>query len=84
MEENGEVTNLFQGQAPVNPPERRGEVYPGDRAILTDEIVTVQIHTLDLTQENNIIKENVPVIAVWVPARLGVGWLAQEQPGQAE
>ena len=47
---NGEVTNLFQGQAPVYPPERRGEVYPGDRAIREDGTVTVQIHTLDLKQ----------------------------------
>lgn len=83
VDENGEVTNLFQGQAPVNPPERRGEIYPGDRAIREDGIVTIQIHTLDLTQNNNVIKENVPVIAVWVPARLAVAWINQEQPNQA-
>jgi hypothetical protein len=49
IDENGEVTNLFQGEAPVHPRERRGEVYPGDRAIRDNDNVTIQIHTLDLT-----------------------------------
>jgi hypothetical protein len=89
IDDNGEVTNLFQGAAPVEPRERRGEVYPGDQAIREDENVTIQIHALDLTPKSEgrgtrtIIMENVPVIAVWVPARLARGWLNQEQPGQA-
>ena len=33
VDASGKVTNLFQGQAPVNPPAQRGEVYPGDQAI---------------------------------------------------
>ena len=86
IDENGEVTNLFQGEAPVNPRERRGEVYPGDRAIRDDDTITVQIHTLDLTQKKNdvdeIVTENVPVIAVWIPARLARGWISQDQPVQ--
>lgn len=80
---SGEVTNLFQGQAPVNPPARRGEIYPGDRAIREDDQVTVQIHTLDLTRDGGVVCENVPVLAVWVPARLAVGWIDQNQPVQA-
>jgi hypothetical protein len=86
IDENGEVRNLFQGQAPVNPPERRGEVYPGDRMIREDGTVTIQIHTLDLTQGKggNVIKDNVPVFAVWVPARLARAWINQNQPAQAE
>lgn len=82
IDENGEVTNLFQGEFPVYPRERRGEVYPGDRAIRDISNVTVQIHMLDLIQNNNVIKENVPVIAVWVPTRLGRGWIVQDQPDQ--
>ena len=86
IDENGEVTNLFQGEAPVNPRERRGEVYPGDRAIRDDDTITVQVHTLDLTQKKNdvdeIVIENVPVIAVWIPARLARGWISQDQPVQ--
>ena len=87
VDEDGEVTNLFQGAAPVQPRERRGEVYPGDSAIREDGIVTIQIHTLDLTRDEGgtqrVIMENVPVIAVWVPARLARGWVNQDQPGQA-
>jgi hypothetical protein len=88
VDENGEVTNLFQGEAPVNPRERRGEVYPGDRAIREDGRVTIQIHTLDLTQgdegrgNRRVMMENVPVISLWVPARLARGWLDQNQPAQ--
>ena len=88
IDENGELTNLFQGAAPVDPPERRGEVYPGDLAILDDNTITVQIHTLDLTKkENNVdqtVMENVPVIAVWIPARLAQGWISQDQPIQGD
>jgi len=78
VDESGEVTNLFQGEAPVHPRERRGEVYPGDRAVHDDDIVTIQIHVLELTRNNAVISQNVPIVAVWVPARLGRAWVAQE------
>lgn len=77
VDETGEVTNLFQGEAPVHPREHRGEVYPGDRAIRDDGIVTIQIHVLELSQNNVVVAQNVPVIAVWVPARLSRAWVAQ-------
>jgi hypothetical protein len=87
IDENGEVTNLFQGAAPVQPRERRGEVYPGDQAIREDGEVTIQIHTLDLSREEGgaqrEVMREVPVIAVWVPARLARGWLDQQQPAQS-
>jgi hypothetical protein len=87
IDENGEVTNLFQGAAPVQPRERRGEVYPGDSAIREDGNVTIQIHSLDLTRDEagvlRTIMENVPIVAVWVPARMARGWLQQDQPDQA-
>ena len=79
VDESGNITNLFQGEYPVHPREQRGEVYPGDRAIRDEDIVSVQIHTLNLTKEKNVIMENVPVIAVWVPARLSQDWVIQEQ-----
>ena len=79
---NGIVTNLFQGQAPVTPHARRGEIYPGDRAIRDEKHVSVQIHTLELTQEDVQVCNDVPVLAVWVPARLGVSWIEQTQPEQ--
>ena len=84
VDANGEVTNLFQGRAPVEPRERRGEIYPGDHAIREEGLVSVQIHMLSLTREGHVVNENVPVIAVWVPARLAIGWIEQEQPVQAK
>jgi chloramphenicol 3-O-phosphotransferase len=83
VDENGEVTNLFQGEAPVHPRERRGEVYPGDRAIRQDDTLTIQIHMLDLTRDDVVILSDVPVVAVWVPIRLARGWVNQDQPGHA-
>ena len=83
VDASGEVTNLFQGQAPVMPRERRGEVYPGDLAIREEGRVSVQIHMLSLTREGYVVNENVPVLAVWVPSRLAVGWIEQDQPVQA-
>jgi hypothetical protein len=76
--DDGEVTNLFQGEAPVFPVERRGEVYPGDRSISDPGNVTIQLHTLDLVRNGAVVAQNVPVAAVWVPARMARAWLAQE------
>ncbi len=78
VDKSGEVTNLFQGEFPVFPRERRGNIYPGDRDIRDDDRVTIQIHTLNLTRGDVVISENVPVVAVWVPARLARSWVAQE------
>jgi hypothetical protein len=83
VDENGEVTNLFQGEAPVHPRDRRGEIYPGDRAVRDTDTVTVQIHELDLTRDNAVIKQGVTVVAVWVPARMEQAWISQDQPPQA-
>lgn len=79
VEEDGRIINLFQGEAPVNPRERRGEIYPGDRAIRDADNVTIQIHTLELTREkgSQIVARDVPVVAVWVPERLARTWIAQ-------
>lgn len=85
VREDGEIRELFQGESPVER-ERRGEIYPGDRAIHDRDRVTIQIHTLDLTKshggQKEIVMENVPVIAVWVPRRLARSWVVQDQPAQ--
>lgn len=82
VDAHGTITNLFMGQAPVNPPVRRGEIYPGDRKIRVDDKLTVQIHWLDLEHDRSVVSTRVPVLAVWVPKSLGAGWIVQEQPGQ--
>ncbi len=84
IDENGEVRQLFQGAAPVAPKEHQGEIYPGDRDIREPEIVSVQIHTLSLRMNDEAVANNVPVIAVWIPTRLGRDWLVQDQHIEVE
>jgi hypothetical protein len=78
VDEDGDVLNLYQGEAPVQPRDQRGTVYPGDRRIRDHDNISVQIHSLNLTREGVVVAENVPVLAVWVPARLARAWIAQE------
>lgn len=79
VDSNGKVSNLFQGAAPVDPPELRGSVYPGDRRLHESEDVTIQAHFINLTQNSEIVAENAPVIAAWIPRRMDLSWLTQEQ-----
>ena len=82
VRESGEIHNLYQGEAPVRPIERRGKVYPGDRKIRDNDTVSIQIHIIDLIRQGNVVKESVPIIAVWVPARLATSWIHQDQLAQ--
>ncbi len=72
---NGRIANLFQGAAPVQPVKLRGSVYPGDRRIHAEAVVSVQIHDLDLTDSRhppNLLRGHVPAISVWVPSFMRV------------
>ena len=80
VDDNGRIRNLFQGAAPVNPPELRGSIYPGDLALHEPEDVTVQVHFVELSQDREIVARDVPVVALWIPRRMELPWLAQEQP----
>lgn len=82
----GEIPNLFQGAHPVEPRERRGEIYPGDREIHDDNIITIQIHALNLRSERTgpIEYEGVPNIAIWIPSRFSSDVLIQDQGGLPE
>lgn len=82
----GEIPNLFQGAAPVNPPERRGEIYPGDREIHAPDELTIQIHNLDLADRatGNVIYEEVPNVAIWIPEGMAGDVLIQDQGGSEE
>ena len=71
------LPQLFQGEHPVNPPQSRGNIYPGDRKIKAPNQVSVQIHYLKLEKNKKVIQRDVPVLAVWVPTRLGVGLIYQ-------
>jgi hypothetical protein len=80
---HGEILNLFQGEAPVSPRERRGQVYPGDRAIRGDENVTIQIHAVDLRESPErgapIVARDVPVIALWIDPEIAQDVVIQDQ-----
>lgn len=86
-ERTGEPLQFYQGAAPPKTKEQGGrvitpgEIYPGDRQIgKNDTHVAVQIHTLDLLDEQSSkFMENVPAIAVWVPKRLEAHWVVQNQ-----
>ena len=79
VNEDGEVSNLFQGEFPVQPRERRGEDLSWrSRTSMMMDTVTIQIRELELTHKKQVVARNVPVLAVWVPSRLAHDWIAQE------
>jgi len=75
--DRNEIKQLFEGRRPkVGTP-----VYPGDREFKEEQIITVQIHTLRVEQDQSNFINNVPTIAVWVPQDMSREWLVQEQGG---
>ncbi|RWG42968.1 MAG: alpha-1,4 polygalactosaminidase [Mesorhizobium sp.] len=77
-DENGKINELFQGPTRLA---SGAYSYPGDSAFHDADAVTIQIHRLNLRQEGVVVAENVPVIAIWLPARFAVDWIAQHQAG---
>ena len=83
LDSNGKISSirrLLQG------PTRSGDgySYPGDYEFRDADRVTVQLHMLNLTEENEAGDEitalrAVPVLAVWVPARMSSDWIVQDQ-----
>lgn len=81
LRSTGTIAALFQGANPVNPPERRGEIYPGDSGIKIDHQVSIQIHNLDLRQDGEITHPNVFNIAICIPDEISSDVLIQDQGG---
>jgi hypothetical protein len=80
VSDEGRIPNLFQGEYPVER-SKRGSIYPGDRALRAPNRVTIQIHMLTVTdKEDRPLITRVPVVAVWVPARLAASWIVQDDP----
>jgi len=76
--EDGEIRNLYQGEAPVSPLAQRGSIYPGDQAIKDGGRITVQIHFLDLRNEDgNIVSPDTYVLAVFLPGSLAETYVVQ-------
>ncbi len=76
----GEIPNLFQGANYDESLKPKQVVYPGDRAIRADRQLTVQIHTLDVKDDADVLARDVPALTVWVPRTMAAAWLAQPQP----
>ena len=76
IDANGKINELFQGATRLA---SGGYSYPGDAAFRDDDTVTIQLHTLQLRRDNNVVAENVPVISIWIPRRLELDWVSQHQ-----
>lgn len=78
-----EIANLFQGGYPVP----QSNIYPGDRHIRGQHDLTIQIHHIDEVRQYtddaryNVIANDVPVVAVWVPREMSADWISQDQGG---
>jgi hypothetical protein len=85
VDKDGQILNLYQGEAPTFPVDQRGSIYPGDRRIRIPDCVSIQVHSLTLTQGEGDaeVATNVQVLAIFVPARLARPWITQQQPAQA-
>lgn len=87
LNRNDEIQQLFQGEQPTRDGQfQKGEVYPGDRNIKSDNILSIQIHRLhlrdsdgnDIFDENGSLKyTNVPTLAIWIPEHIGVDIIRQ-------
>ncbi len=70
LNHNDEIQQLFQGRNP-----RTGEViYPGDSEIKDENLLTIQIHLVDLRDTEFM---NVPTLAIWIPEHIGVDLIRQ-------
>ncbi len=80
VNDNDEILYLFQGAYPDN----RGTIYPGDMRIRAPQGLTIQIHVLNVgkgrTKDREVIAENVPTVAVWMPRAMSADWIVQEWP----
>jgi hypothetical protein len=84
VDDDGQIANLYQGEAPTFPRDQRGSVYPGDRNIRGADQVTIQVHMLTLIHgqgsDEREVAQGVPVLAIFVPARMARPWISQHQP----
>lgn len=70
LDRNQEIQQLFQGRNP-----RIGEViYPGDSEIKDDNLLTIQIHLLNIRDTEF---TRVPTLAIWIPEHIGTDIIRQ-------
>jgi len=79
--QDGKIKELFQGVQYAGSGGQRVETYPGDRRIRADQGISVQMSYLNLGDASPFIAENVPHLAVWIPAAMARDTLLQPQGG---
>jgi hypothetical protein len=69
LRKSDEIQQLFQGTQPTTNSAKFniGDVYPGDSAIKNENVVSIQIHLLNLRDTDFI---SVPTLAIWVPRHM--------------
>jgi hypothetical protein len=80
LDDQGRIPSIRRlQQGPTRTP--GGYSYPGDRAFVAPDRVTIQVHFFDLTEPPNdtIVRRAVPLLAVWVPRRMEADWVSQDQ-----
>jgi hypothetical protein len=75
IDADGRVEQLFQGPTPLA---SGGYGYPGDRAFHDPDVVAFQLHSLNLKQ-GDVVAREVPMIAIRLPQRFSLEWVAQHQ-----
>jgi len=73
------VPTLFQGANYDRTNARTITLYPGDNEIHDPGQLSIQIHTLELHKNGDVVAANVPAVAVWVPRSMGRAWISQHQ-----
>ncbi|MHB1561177.1 MAG: Z1 domain-containing protein [Isosphaeraceae bacterium] len=71
----------FQGPQYATQNGQRVRTYPGDAQVRDEQRFTVQMFYLDVGRPDDLLAENVPLIAAWVPTALARDTLFQPQGG---
>ncbi len=79
VDAGNEIPTLHQGAAPVTPRSKRGTIYPGDSSIKRDDAVTIQVHNVAVGLTDGTTTQNVPTLALWIPAAFAQDVLVQPQ-----
>lgn len=77
LNRNDELQQLFQGKQPTRATQQYqiGEVYPGDREIKDENRLTIQIHMLNIRNEDY---TDVPTLAIWIPEHISKDIIRQD------
>lgn len=69
VRKSDEIQQIFQGPQPTTKSAKYniGDVYPGDSSIKNKDIVSIQIHLLNLRNTSFV---SVPTLAIWVPEHM--------------